>query len=78
MTITVIFGLEVNKSLLTGFVSSTIGTAGATVLGRTIVADLIKLIPGLGTTAGGLISGATASLITTALGEAYIILMEMR
>lgn len=76
-SITAIFGLEVNKSLLTGFVSSTIGTVGATVLGRTIVAELVKLIPGTGTTAGGLISGATASLITTALGEAYIILMEM-
>ena len=76
-SITTIFGMEVNKSLLTGFVSSTLGTAGATVLGKTIVSNLIKLIPGVGTVVGGLISGSTASLLTTALGEAYIILMEM-
>ena len=76
-SITTIFGLEVNKSFLTGFVSSTIGTAGATVLGKTIVSNIIKLIPGVGTGIGGLISGTTAGLLTTALGEAYIIVMEM-
>ena len=62
---------------MTSFVSSTIGSAGATVLGKTIVANIFKLIPGVGSVAGGLISGATAGLITTALGEAYIKIMEM-
>lgn len=76
-SITVIFGMEVNKSILTGFVSSTVGSAGATVLGRTIVGNLMKLIPGVGTGVGGMISGGTASLITTALGLAYIQIMEM-
>ena len=76
-SITAIFGMEVSTSLLTGFVSSTIGTAGATVLGKAIVSNVLKLIPGIGTGVGGLISGATAGLLTTALGEAYIILMEM-
>lgn len=76
-SITTIFGMEVNKSLLTGFVSSTIGTAGATVIGKNVVSNLIKLIPGVGTGVGGLISGTTASLLTTALGETYIIVMEM-
>lgn len=75
--ITVIFGLDVNKSFLTAFVSSTIGSAGATVLGKTVVANIIKLIPGLGTATGGAISGTTAGLITTALGFAYIQIMEM-
>lgn len=74
--ITVIFGLDINKSLLTSFVTSTIGSAGATVLGKTIVSNLLKLIPGVGTVTGGLISGATAGLLTTALGEAYIKIME--
>lgn len=76
-SITAIFGLEVNKSIITGFVSSTVGTGGATVLGRTVVSNIMKLIPGVGTAVGGAISGATAGLITTALGEAYIKLMEM-
>ena len=47
------------------------------VLGKTIVSNLLKLIPGLGTVTGGLISGTTAGLLTTALGEAYIKIMEM-
>ena len=75
--ITVIFGLDINKSFLTSFVSATIGSAGATVLGKTIVSNLLKLIPGVGTVAGGLISGTTAGLLTTALGSAYIMIMEM-
>lgn len=75
--ITVIFGLDINKSFLTSFVSATIGSAGATVLGKTIVSNLLKLIPGVGTVAGGLISGTTAGLLTTALGEAYVKIMEM-
>ncbi len=74
-SITAIFGLNISRSILTGFVSSTLGAGGATVLGRTITANLIKLIPGAGTVAGGMISGATAGLLTTALGEAYIQLM---
>ena len=75
--ITVIFGLDINKSFITSFVTATIGSAGATVLGKAIVSNILKLIPYVGTVAGGLISGTTAGLITTALGEAYIKIMEM-
>ena len=75
--ITVIFGVDINKGFLTGFVSSTIGSAGTTVLGKTIAANLFKLIPGVGTGIGGIISGTTAGLLTTALGFAYIQVMEM-
>ena len=75
-SITTIFGLEISKGLLTTFVSSTIGTAGATILGKTIVANILKLIPGIGTAAGGAISGTTAGILTAALGEAYIKVME--
>ena len=74
--ITVIYGLDINKSLITSIVSSTIGSIGATVLGRTIVSNVFKLIPGVGTIAGGAISGGTAAVITTALGEAYIQVLE--
>lgn len=75
--ITVIFGMDISKSIISSFVSSTLGTAGATVLGKTVVTGILKLIPGVGTVTGGVISGATAGLITTALGEAYIKIMEM-
>lgn len=76
-TITTIFGMEINKSILTAIISSTLGAGSATILGKTIVSNLLKLIPGIGSVAGGAISGTTASLLTTALGKAYISLMEM-
>lgn len=75
-SITVIFGFDISKSLLTGFVSSTLGTGGATILGKTVVANLLKLIPGAGSVLGGTISAATAGVITTALGVAYVGVME--
>ena len=75
--ITAIFGMEVNKSFLTGFISATLGAGGATILGKTIVSNLLKLIPVIGPGMGGMISGATAGLLTTALGEAYIAIMEL-
>ncbi|MBQ8036760.1 MAG: DUF697 domain-containing protein, partial [Proteobacteria bacterium] len=75
-SITAIFGLNINKSIIMGFVSSVLGTGGTTLIGKTLAASLLKLIPGLGTVSGGVISGATAGLLTTALGEAYILLME--
>ena len=76
-SITVIFGFDVNKSILTAFLSSTIGAGGATLLGKTVVSNLIKLIPGAGSVVGGAISSGTAGLITAALGEAYIGIMEL-
>jgi len=75
-SITAIYGLDINKSIITAFVSSALGTGGATIAGKTIAANLLKLVPGAGTILGGTISGATAGIITTALGEAYILLME--
>ena len=44
-SITVIFGFDVNKSIITALLSSTIGSGGATLLGKTVVANLIKFIP---------------------------------
>lgn len=76
-SITVIFGFDVNKSIITALLSSTIGAGGATLLGKTVVSNLLKFIPGAGTVAGGAISAGTAGVITAALGEAYIGVMEL-
>ncbi len=76
-SITVIFGFDVNKSILTAFLSSTLGAGGATLLGKTVVSNLVKLIPGAGTVVGGAISAATAGVLTAALGEAYIGIMTL-
>ena len=76
--ITAAFGFPVDQGTLMTVVSGTIGSAGATALGRTVVANLLKLIPGAGTAAGAAISGATAAAITYTLGEVYIqILMKV-
>lgn len=75
-SITAVFGLPVEKGTLIALISSTIGTAGTTVLGKTIVSNLLKLIPGVGSMAGGVISGAIAAALTAALGEAYIIILS--
>lgn len=70
--ISTIYGLEVSRTSLTTLVGSAIGVTGASFAGRAIVSNIIKLIPGGGTVAGGLISAATAGSLTAILGEAYI------
>lgn len=76
-SITVIFGIDVNKNIITALLSSTIGAGGATILGKMVVTNILKFIPGAGTIIGGAISASTAGVITAALGEAYIGIMEL-
>ncbi len=76
-TITVIFGFDVNKTIVRAVLSSTLGAGGATILGKTIASNLLKMIPGAGSVAGGVISASTAGVITAALGEAYIAILSM-
>ena len=65
------FGLSPDAAFLKTLVASTIGVLGATLIGRTIVSGILKLIPGIGSVAGGTISAATAATITTIMGKAY-------
>ena len=71
------FGLSVDKSFLTTIIGSVIAGVGGTLAGRAIVASLLKMIPGAGSVAGGVIAGATAVLLTTTIGEAYIRVLVM-
>lgn len=73
--ITSIFGVSMNKALLTSVLSAAAGVSGAVFTGRTLVSNLFKLFPGAGTVMGGIISGSTAALITTGLAHAYINVM---
>lgn len=70
--ITVIFGLPFDKGFISAMFSTITGASGVTAVGRSIVANLLKMIPGAGTLVGGAISGATAATLTLALGLAYI------
>jgi len=70
--ITAVFGLDLTKSFLSTLVSATITAGGATLIGKTIVSNLLKMFPGAGSIAGGAIAASTASALTIAFGEAYI------
>lgn len=72
IAINAIFQIEVEKDALKSLVTAALGVGGATLLGKTIATNLIKLIPGAGTIAGGAVSAGTAGAITLALGKAYI------
>ena len=66
------FGLGLSTAFLSTIAAAAAGTTGATIVGRAIVSNLLKLIPGAGSILGGTISATTAGAITTALGEIYI------
>ena len=75
--ITTVFGIPVDRAALAAILSATIGTGGMTLLGRSIVTNLLKLIPGAGAIVGGAISATTAAALTYALGEAYMAVMTL-
>ena len=70
--ITSVFGVDLSKGTLSTLVTSAIGVTGVSFAGRAIASNILKLIPGVGTVAGGAISAATASTLTVILGETYI------
>ena len=67
-----IFGFDFDKDGLASLATAALGVGGATLIGKTVASNLLKFVPGVGTGAGGLISGGTAGVITLALGKAYI------
>lgn len=74
--VTAIFGLSVEKAVLTAIISSVAGVSGTTLGGKTLVSNLLKMIPGVGTVTGGAISASVASMMTIALGLAYISVLK--
>lgn len=70
--INAIFGVSMDKQKVVSIIAAIGGTGGATFTGRFIVTNALKLIPGIGSIAGGLISAATASFMTMALAMSYI------
>lgn len=70
--LTMLFGVDMDENMLLALLTALGGTTGATHLGRGIVSQVLKMVPGAGTLMGGLISGTTAALVTTSLGYSYI------
>jgi uncharacterized protein (DUF697 family) len=76
--IAVVYRSKLDKNQLASFASAlTGGGGGAAVFGKFIFSNLIKLIPGVGQVVGGIISGTTAAVLTYALGEAFIVAMDI-
>jgi len=70
-SITACFGLNPLKLNLKTVILGLGGPFAAIAVGRTLV-SLLKLIPGFGTAAGGMINATTGGSITLALGRIYI------
>lgn len=75
--ITVIFGVPIDKATILSIIAAVGGTGSATVVGRSVVSNAFKFIPGLGTIVGGVISGTTASIVTRALAYSYIQVLKL-
>lgn len=71
------FGLSIDESFLTTVVGSIFTGAGGTLTGRAIVSGFLKLLPGIGSVAGGVIAATTAAALTAAFGQAYIAALEL-
>lgn len=67
-----VFGFNIQRDALQSLVVAALGVGGATVIGKTVASNLIKLVPGAGSVVGGAVSAGTAGVITLALGKAYI------
>jgi len=67
-----IFKIDIKDDGIKALATAAVGTAGATLVGRTLVSSIFKFIPGIGWLVGGTISAATAGIITYALGHAFI------
>ncbi|MDE7245490.1 MAG: DUF697 domain-containing protein [Oscillospiraceae bacterium] len=71
-TICGIFKINIEKDGLKALATAALGASGATVFGKMIATNLLKLVPVAGTVAGGAVSAGTAGVITLALGKAFI------
>jgi uncharacterized protein (DUF697 family)/GTP-binding protein EngB required for normal cell division len=70
--ITTTFGLSFPNTFLSTLLASIVTGAGATIIGRTLVSSLLKLLPGVGSLTGGAIAAPTAAAITAGFGNTYI------
>lgn len=71
-TICGIFKIDIKKDGLKALATAALGAGGAAVVGKTLATNLMKLIPGAGTIAGGAVSAGTAGVVTLAMGKAFI------
>ncbi|QEG02318.1 hypothetical protein Mal15_64050 [Stieleria maiorica] len=66
------YGLSFSEGFLATLVGSVVGAPTAALTAPLIVGSLLKFIPGVGTVAGGAITGAVAGTLATTIGMSYI------
>ena len=71
-TINAEFELDEETSQSTAIATGVLGVTALAQVGRSVVANVLKFIPGAGSIAGGAISASTAIALTEALGHAYV------
>lgn len=71
-----VYGMEIGSDVVVPILSSLFGITGATLVGRTIVGSLLKLVPGVGSVAGGMVAATTATALTKGLGQLYIAILD--
>lgn len=70
------FKVKMEDSVATSLITGLLGFTAIGQTAKTIVANLIKCIPGVGSVMGAVISGATAAIITEGIGFAYLKVLE--
>ena len=71
-----VFGINVSRNFLGTLIRSLAPAGVTTYLGRSIVSNLLKFIPGAGSIASGAINVVAATGLTAALGKAYIAVLD--
>ncbi|MBQ3817755.1 MAG: hypothetical protein II846_01075 [Acetobacter sp.] len=67
-----LFGMNIMEGNLKSILSVILGPLLAKFLGKTVIAGFLKMIPGIGNVAGGLIDAGVASTVTILIGNLYI------
>ncbi|MCC5826374.1 GTPase [Alkalimonas sp.] len=70
------FELDADNSKMTSILTGIMGVTALAQVGKAVVSNALKFIPGAGTLIGGAISATTAIAITEAVGHAYISVLE--
>ena len=76
-SISAVFGLKLDQAFMCTLVGSALTGMAGNVARRALVAGLVKLIPGVGSAAGGALQAVAATTFTTMFGEAYIATLSL-
>lgn len=74
--ITTLWGLDIESAVLAATIGSALLTSSATFIGKEIVGNALKLIPGIGWLFGAALTAGVAGAVTIGIGTAWSALVE--